>query len=111
MRRLEFKPSARDAGIDKEVGYRWLREKYLKARRDGISASETIAELGFTTSRLMEWEAEVERPQERNHLRVDADQEVVFWAAIDRGQQMEAAASVAGVARTSESRTDSTKTA
>ncbi len=94
-----LKPSARDAGIDKEVGYRWLREKYLKSRRDGISASETIAELGFTTSRLMGWEAEVERPHERNHLRVDADQEVVFWAAIDRGQRMETAAIVAGVAR------------
>jgi len=94
-----LKPSARDAGIDKEVGYRWLREKYLKSRRDGISASETIAKLGFTTSRLMGWEAEVERPHERNHLRVDADQEVVFWAAIDRGQRMETAAIAAGVAR------------
>ena len=94
-----LKPSARDAGIDKGIGYRWLRERYLKSRRNGISASETIAELGFTTSRLMGWEAEVERPHERNHLRVDADQEVVFWAAIDRGQRMETAAIAAGVAR------------
>lgn len=94
-----LKPSARDAGINKEVGYRWLREKYPQSRRNGISASETIAELGFTTSRLMGWEAEVERPHERNHLRVDADQEVVFWAAIDRGQRMETAAIAAGVAR------------
>lgn len=83
-----LKPSARDAGIDKEVGYRWLREKYLKARRDGISAAETIAELGFTTSRLMGWEAEVEVPQGRNHVRVDADQEIVFWAALDRGRRI-----------------------
>ena len=45
-----LKPSARDAGINKEVGYRWLRERYLQSRRNGISASETIADLGFTTS-------------------------------------------------------------
>lgn len=54
-----LKPSARDAGIDKEVGYRWLREKYLHLRRDGKTPAETTAELGFTTSRLLAWEADV----------------------------------------------------
>ena len=46
-----LKPSARHAGIDKEVGYRWLREEYLRLRRDGKTPSETTAELGFTTPR------------------------------------------------------------
>jgi hypothetical protein len=47
-----LKPSARHAGIDKEVGYRWLREEYLRLRRDGKNPSEASAELGFTSSRL-----------------------------------------------------------
>ena len=41
-----LKPSARDAGIHKEVGYRWLRQKYLDLRRDGRSQAEPPAELG-----------------------------------------------------------------
>jgi IS30 family transposase len=54
-----LKPSARHAGIDKEVGYRWLREEYLRLRRDGKTPTGTTAELGFTTSRLVAWEADV----------------------------------------------------
>jgi hypothetical protein len=33
-------PSARPAGIDKDIGYRWLRENYLLLRRQGKSAIE-----------------------------------------------------------------------
>jgi IS30 family transposase len=28
-----LKQSARDAGVDKEVGYRWLKVRYLQLRR------------------------------------------------------------------------------
>jgi hypothetical protein len=42
-----LKPSARHAGIDKEVGYRWLREKYLQLRREGSTPAETTVKLGF----------------------------------------------------------------
>jgi IS30 family transposase len=45
-----LKPSAREAGIDKEVGYRWLRERYLNLRREGRSPTEATAELGFTST-------------------------------------------------------------
>lgn len=38
-----LKPSAREAGIDKEVGYRWLRERYLDLRRDGKTPAESTA--------------------------------------------------------------------
>jgi len=81
-----LKPSARDAGIDKEVGYRWLRENYLRLRRDGKTAAESTAELGFTTSRLLAWEADVDRTDDRHHLRVDVDEETTFWTSFDAGQ-------------------------
>ena len=80
-----LKPAARDAGIDKEVGYRWLREKYLNLRRAGKSVGESTAELGFTTSRLLAWEADVDRTDDRHHLRVDVDDEALFWASFGAG--------------------------
>lgn len=94
-----LKPSARQAGIDKEVGYRWLREKYVQLRRDGKTVAETIAELGFTTSRLLAWEAGVGQLKDRHHLRVDAAEEAAFWVSFDRGDSIEAAVREAGVAR------------
>jgi hypothetical protein len=36
----DLKPSARSAGIGKETGYRWLRERYLEFRRDGSSPAD-----------------------------------------------------------------------
>ena len=92
-----LKSSARDAGIDKEVGYRWLRERYLELRRGGKSQVESTAELGFTTSRLLSWEAEVEHIQERHHLRVDVDEEAAFWAAFAAGHGATVGANSAGV--------------
>ena len=71
-----LKPSAREAGIGKAVGSRWLREKYVQLRRDG----KTAAELGFTTSCLPEWEA------------------AAFWVSFDRGDSLETAVREAGVA-------------
>ena len=86
-----LKPSAREAGIGKAVGYRWLREKYVQLRRDGKTAAETITELGFTTSRLLEWETGVDQLKDRHHLRVDAADEAAFWVSFDRGDSLEAA--------------------
>jgi len=71
-----LKPTTRDAGVHQEVGYRWLREKYLDLRREGKTAAELTAELGFTTSRLLAWEADVDRTDDRHHLRVDVDEHV-----------------------------------
>ncbi|POH71506.1 IS30 family transposase, partial [Cryobacterium zongtaii] len=94
-----LKPSARHAGIDKEVGYRWLREKYLQLRREGNTPAETTAELGFTSSRLLAWEADVGRVTDRHHLRVGVAEEGSFWLAFDRGDSQELAAHAAGVSR------------
>jgi transposase len=94
-----LKPSARQAGIDKEVGYRWLRGEYLRLRRGGKTPSETTAELGFTTSRLLAWEADVGQVRDRHHLRVNVDEEASFWAASDRGKSPGETAKTAGVGR------------
>jgi len=94
-----LKRSAREAGIDKGIGYRWLRERYLMLRRGGATMVETTVELGFTTSKLLAWEADVTRDTDRHHLRVDARAEDAFWVAFDRGQRMNLAASAAGVSR------------
>jgi IS30 family transposase len=48
-----LKRSAREAGVSKTIGYRWLRERYLGLRREGNSVVEVTVELGFTTSRLL----------------------------------------------------------
>ena len=92
-----LKPSARDAGIDKEVGYRWLREKYLELRRSGKTQVESTAELEFTTSRLLGWEAEVDHVRERHHLRVDVDDESAFWLSFDADHSANLGAKSAGV--------------
>ncbi len=42
-----LKGSARMAGIDKEVGYRFLRDRYLELRRGGMSAGDAVEALGF----------------------------------------------------------------
>jgi IS30 family transposase len=83
-----LKPSARHAGIDKEVGYRWLREEYLRLRRNGKTPSETTAELGLSTSRLAAWEADVGQVKDRHHLRANVDEEASFWAALIAGKAL-----------------------
>lgn len=93
-----LKRSAREAGVHAEVGYRWLRERYLRYRRDGMSAADVEAVLGFSSARLMVWEAEVGH-SERHHLRVDGDVEKVFWNTYESGSALMSAASVAGVGR------------
>ena len=51
--------SAREAGIGKETGYRWLREAYVAHRRGGKSIAETEAVMGFVSAKSIAWEAEV----------------------------------------------------
>lgn len=91
--------SARACGIHKEVGYRWLRERYLQLRQEGPSPAQAMSSLGFTTARLPAWEAAVSGATDRHHLQVNVDVESVFWEAFDRGQSTTQAAVVAKVGR------------
>ena len=76
-----LKPSARDAGIDKEVGYRWLREKYLKSRRDatlreryGVEVLETGADPAVVRATLVDRDAQgAERDERQAQARDDQD--------------------------------------
>src|SRR4051794_5157214 len=93
-----LKRSAREAGVDKEVGYRWLRELYLRQRRSGVPAVQAEALLGFSSVRVSVWESEVGN-SERHHLRVDTTVEITFWSAYESGLALTAAASLARVSR------------
>ena len=93
--------SAREAGIGKETGYRWLREAYVAHRRSGKSIAETEAVMGFASAKSIAWEAEVAAGPGRHHLRVTVDAEARFWAVYDAGTGADAAASAAGVGRSS----------
>lgn len=94
-----LKPSARMAGIDKEVGYRFLRARYLELRRGGLSTAAAIDAIGFTSSRVPEWESAVAHDHGRHHLQVELARETAFWAAFDTGVELIGAAAVAGVSR------------
>lgn len=94
-----LKPSTRAAGIDKEVGYRWLRESYLGFRGEGLSPAEATEALGFTTSRLPAWEAAVGAATGRHHLQTNVEDETKFWTAFARGARVDQAAAAAGVNR------------
>jgi transposase, IS30 family len=91
--------SAREAGVGKETGYRWLREGYVAHRRGGESIAETEAVMGFVSAKSIAWEAEVAAGPGRHHLRVVVDAEARFWAVYDAGTGADAAASAAGVSR------------
>ncbi|GAA1874612.1 hypothetical protein GCM10009715_21750 [Paeniglutamicibacter psychrophenolicus] len=94
-----LKPSARAAGIHKEIGYRWLRESYLRFRSEGLGPAEATEALGFTTSRLPAWEAAVAVATGRHHLQANVQDETEFWAAFARGTRVDQAAEAAGVSR------------
>ncbi|WP_235833557.1 IS30 family transposase [Orlajensenia flava] len=85
------------AGIDKEVGYRLLRDRYLELRRSGVTAADTLQAIGFSSSRVPAWEAAVELDHGRHHLRVDASREAAFWVAFDAGTDLASSAVVARV--------------
>lgn len=93
--------SAREVGIGKETGYRWLREAYVAHRRGGKSIAETEAVMGLASAKSIAWEAEVAAGPGRHHLRVAVDAEARFWAVYDAGTGADAAASAAGVGRSS----------
>ena len=93
--------SAREAGIGKETGYRWLREAYVAHRRSGKSIAETEAVMGFASAKSIAWEAEVAVGHGRHHLRVAVDAEARFWAVYDAGSGADAAGCGAGVGRSS----------
>ena len=94
-----LKRSAREAGIGKETGYRWLREGYVTHSRGGKSVAEAEAVLGFASGEVDRWEAEVAAGPGRHHLRVEVDAETGFWAVYEAGGGADAAASAAGVGR------------
>lgn len=48
-----LKRSVREAGVHQEVGYRWLRECYLRYRRSGSTPAEAEALLGFSSVRVV----------------------------------------------------------
>ena len=54
--------SAREAGIGKETGYRWLREACVAHRRGGKSIAETDAVMGLASAKSIAWEAEAAGP-------------------------------------------------
>src|SRR5215207_7527241 len=93
--------SAREAGIGKETGYRWLREAYVAHRRGGKSIAETEAVMGLASAKSIAWETEAAAGPGRHHLRVAVDTEARFWAVYDAGTGTDAAASAAGVGRSS----------
>src|SRR4029453_579855 len=49
--------SAREAGVGKETGYRWLREAYVAHRRGGKSIAETEAGRGLGGGNPIGWGA------------------------------------------------------
>ena len=73
-------PSARAAGIDKEIGYRWLRESYLRFRGGGASQAKAAEALTFPTSRHPTWETALGEATGRRHLQVNAEDGNRFWA-------------------------------
>lgn len=93
-----LKASARIAGIDKEVGYRFLRDRYLELRRGGLSTGDAVQALGFCSIRVPDWEAMVGRG-DRHHLRVEPSREHAFWAAFASGAGCGIASTAAGVSR------------
>jgi transposase, IS30 family len=47
--------SAREAGIGKETGYRWLCEAYIAHRRGGKSIAEREAVMRLASARSIAW--------------------------------------------------------
>jgi IS30 family transposase len=76
-----LKRSAREAGVHQEVGYRWLRECYLRHRRNGATPAEAEALLGFSSVRVAVWETEVAN-RDRHHLRVDVAVEAAILGCL-----------------------------
>jgi len=94
------KPSARAAGVGKETGYRWLRERFLASRALGVSVADARAELGYFSARVVEWDRDraIGVPV-RHHLAVPVDAEAEFWSRFLGGEDSETARRAAGIGR------------
>lgn len=94
-----LKPSSRAAGVGKETGYRWLCEAFLELRGSGLGAEAAETRLGFSSSRVNEWERKFQQDDGRHHFQVDPDVEVTFWASYQEGASLAKATQDAGVSR------------
>jgi IS30 family transposase len=63
-----LKPAARAVGVNKGVGYRWIRDEYLRLRAEGLDHVEAQAQLGFTSSNAEEWNEWFLTHDGRHHL-------------------------------------------
>jgi len=95
-----LKSSARIVGIGKETGYRFLRSRYLQLRRSGVSSDAVVRALGFTSTRVLEWESAVEVGA-RHHRQVAQGVEEDFWHLYESGLDVQRAAESAGIAPSS----------
>ena len=96
-----LKASARIAGIDKGIAFRFLREAFVALRDEGLSAEQAQQRLGFTSSLMPAWDAARVHRDGRHHLRHTTATEEAFWAAFDAGALPSAAATTAGISRAS----------
>ena len=95
-----LKPSARAVGVNKETGYRWLRDEYFRLRGEGLSHAAAQAGLGFFSDRAGGWnERFLEGGDGRHHFQVAPAVEDAFWSAYLGGASLEAATVAAGVNR------------
>jgi transposase, IS30 family len=95
-----LKPSARAVGVNKETGYRWLRDEYFRLRGEGLSHAAAQAGLGFFSDRARGWnERFLEGGDGRHHFQVEPAVEDAFWSAYLGGASLEAATVAAGVNR------------
>lgn len=84
-----LKASARAAGIDKGIGYRWLREAFVELRDAGVSVVGAQHQLGYKSPLVAGWEqARVAAgPDRRHHLAVDRSLEDAFWGGLPARRQ------------------------
>ncbi|RJT75422.1 IS30 family transposase [Arthrobacter cheniae] len=95
-----LKPSARAVGIDKGVGYRWLRDEYLRFRSEGLDHGQAQAQLGFASSKAEEWKEWFLTHDGRHHLQLDLTVEEQFWASYSTGMSLKGAGASVGLKHT-----------
>lgn len=95
-----LKPSARAVGVNKGVGYRWLRDEYLRFRSEGLDHVDAQAQLGFTSSNAEEWNEWFLTHDGRHHLQLDQTVEEAFWASYATGMSIKAAGASVGLQHT-----------
>lgn len=98
---MSLKKSARLVEVHLEVGYRWLRERYVQLRGEGMSPEAAMAVLGMTSSRSLDWELSFQAvgAGRRHQAAAPVEAERAFWAAYESGLGIAASRQVSGVAR------------